>query len=106
MVPLVWPELANVHPFAPLNQAAGYQRMFADMEKWLCEITGYDSFTLQPNSGANGEYCGLMAIRGYHASRGESNRNVCLIPVSAHGTNPASAAVAGVCVCVCVCVCV
>jgi len=95
MIPLTWPELANLHPYAPREQAAGYHELFRQMEKYLCEITGYDAFTLQPNSGANGEYCGLMAIRGYHKSRGEGHRNVCLIPVSAHGTNPASAAVAG-----------
>ena len=95
MLPLTWPELANIHPFAPKDQAAGYYQLFQEMERYLCEITGYDAFTMQPNSGANGEYCGLMAIRGFHKSRGEGHRRVCLIPVSAHGTNPASAAVAG-----------
>jgi glycine dehydrogenase len=95
MMPLTWPEFASLHPFAPRDQAAGYRALFARMERWLCDITGYDAISLQPNSGAQGEYAGLLAIRGYHASRGDSHRNVCLIPSSAHGTNPASAAMAG-----------
>jgi glycine dehydrogenase len=95
MIPLTWPEFANLHPFAPREQARGYHALFARLEKWLCEITGYDAISLQPNSGAQGEYAGLMAIRGYHASRGEAHRKFCLIPSSAHGTNPASAHMAG-----------
>jgi glycine cleavage system P protein (glycine dehydrogenase) len=95
MMPLSWAEFGALHPFAPREQAAGYHAMFARLEKWLADITGYDAISLQPNSGAQGEYAGLLAIRGYHASRGESHRNVCLIPSSAHGTNPASAHMAG-----------
>ena len=95
MIPLTWPEFGSLHPFAPREQARGYYALFARLEKWLCEITGYDAISLQPNSGAQGEYAGLMAIRGYHASRGEGHRKVCLIPSSAHGTNPASAHMAG-----------
>ena len=95
MMPLTWAEFGNLHPFAPREQAAGYHALFARLQKWLADITGYDAISLQPNSGAQGEYAGLLAIRGYHASRGESHRNVCLIPSSAHGTNPASAHMAG-----------
>jgi glycine dehydrogenase len=95
MMPLTWPEFATLHPFAPREQAAGYHALFARLEKWLCDITGYDAISLQPNSGAQGEYAGLLAIRGYHAARGQAHRNVCLIPSSAHGTNPASAQLAG-----------
>jgi glycine cleavage system P protein (glycine dehydrogenase) len=95
MIPLTWSEFGALHPFAPREQAAGYHEMFARLQKWLCEITGYDAVSLQPNSGAQGEYAGLLAIRGYHAARGEGHRNVCLIPSSAHGTNPASAHMAG-----------
>src|SRR5712672_2592983 len=95
MIPLTWPEFASLHPFAPREQAAGYHTLFARLEKWLCDITGYDAISLQPNSGAQGEYAGLLAIRGYHAARGEPQRKVCLIPSSAHGTNPASAAMVG-----------
>jgi glycine dehydrogenase len=95
MVPLTWPQFATLHPFAPREQAAGYHALFARLEKWLCDITGYDAISLQPNSGAQGEYAGLLAIRAYHAARGESHRKVCLIPSSAHGTNPASAAMVG-----------
>jgi glycine dehydrogenase len=95
MMPLTWAEFGSLHPFAPREQAAGYRALFARLEKWLADITGYDAISLQPNSGAQGEYAGLLAIRGYHASRGESHRNVCLIPSSAHGTNPASAHMAG-----------
>jgi glycine dehydrogenase len=95
MMPLTWAEFGSLHPFAPRDQAEGYHAMFARLEKWLSQITGYDAISLQPNSGAQGEYAGLLAIRGYHASRGESHRNVCLIPSSAHGTNPASAHMAG-----------
>ena len=95
MIPLTWGEFGALHPFAPREQAAGYAALFARLEQWLCDITGYDAISLQPNSGAQGEYAGLLAIRGYHASRGEPHRNVCLIPSSAHGTNPASASMAG-----------
>jgi glycine dehydrogenase len=95
MVPLSWPEFATLHPFVPREQTAGYRALFARLESWLCNITGYDAISLQPNSGAQGEYAGLLAIRGYHSSRGEGHRKVCLIPSSAHGTNPASAAMAG-----------
>jgi glycine dehydrogenase len=95
MIPLTWPEFGALHPFAPREQANGYHKLFARLEQWLCDITGYDAVSLQPNSGAQGEYAGLLAIRGYHDSRGEPHRNVCLIPSSAHGTNPASASMAG-----------
>jgi len=95
MIPLSWPEFGSLHPFAPREQAAGYHALFARLEQWLCDITGYDAISLQPNSGAQGEYAGLLAIRGYHAARGEPHRKVCLIPSSAHGTNPASASMAG-----------
>jgi glycine dehydrogenase len=95
MMPLTWAEFGSLHPFAPPDQAQGYHALFARLEKWLADITGYDAISLQPNSGAQGEYAGLLAIRGYHASRGETHRNVCLIPSSAHGTNPASAHMAG-----------
>ena len=103
MIPLTWPEFGALHPFAPREQANGYHAMFARLQKWLCDITGYDAISLQPNSGAQGEYAGLLAIRGYHASRGEPHRNVCLIPSSAHGTNPASASMAGMDVVVVAC---
>ncbi|KAG1346345.1 glycine dehydrogenase (decarboxylating), mitochondrial [Cocos nucifera] len=95
MMPVTWPNFADVHPFAPAEQAQGYQEMFKDLGELLCTITGFDSFSLQPNAGAAGEYAGLMVIRAYHMARGESHRNVCIIPVSAHGTNPASAAMCG-----------
>ena len=95
MMPVSWPEFANMHPFAPAEQAAGYQAMIDELERALAAVTGYDAVSLQPNSGAQGEYAGLLAIRGWHASRGEGHRNVCLIPSSAHGTNPASAQMAG-----------
>ena len=95
MIPVTWPEFGNMHPFAPAAQAAGYTEMISNLEDMLCKVTGFDAVTLQPNSGAQGEYAGLLAIRGYHASRGESHRNICLIPSSAHGTNPASAQMCG-----------
>jgi len=95
MLPISWPEWNSLHPFAPLDQTKGYQEMFRDLEQKLCAITGYDAISLQPNSGAQGEFAGLLAIRGYHRSRGEPHRNICLIPSSAHGTNPASAHMAG-----------
>ena len=94
MLPISWPEFANIHPFVPADQAAGYAEMVAALEGRLCEITGYDAFSFQPNSGAQGEYAGLLAIGAYHASRGEAHRKICLIPASAHGTNPASAQMA------------
>ena len=95
MMPVTWPELANIHPFAPKEQTQGYQELFDALTEQLVEITGFDGMSLQPNSGASGEYAGLMAIRAYHQSRGDHHRNVCIIPVSAHGTNPASAAMVG-----------
>jgi glycine dehydrogenase len=94
MIPVTWSEFGSLHPFAPVDQAAGYLELFADLEQWLCEITGYDAVSLQPNAGSQGELAGLLAIRAYHRSRGEEHRNVCLIPASAHGTNAASAAMA------------
>ncbi|MGK2921679.1 MAG: aminomethyl-transferring glycine dehydrogenase subunit GcvPB, partial [Methyloceanibacter sp.] len=95
MLPITWPEFAEIHPFAPADQALGYAEMIEDLSKKLCEITGYDAFSMQPNSGAQGELAGLLTIRAYHKSRGEPYRNVCLIPASAHGTNPASATMCG-----------
>ncbi|MGE0641274.1 MAG: aminomethyl-transferring glycine dehydrogenase [Thermoanaerobaculia bacterium] len=95
MVPLSWPELADIHPFAPADQTAGYARILSELERWLCEITGFAAVSLQPNAGSQGEYTGLLVIRAYHRARGDAHRNVCLIPVSAHGTNPASAVMAG-----------
>ncbi len=94
MMPITWPEFAAIHPFAPEDQAAGYHEVFADLTDKLCRITGYDAFSLQPNSGAQGEYAGLLTIAAYHQARGEQ-RDICLIPMSAHGTNPASAQMAG-----------
>ena len=95
MIPVTWRDFAMMHPFAPLEQAQGYQQLFEELEEMLAEITGFDAVSLQPNAGSQGEYAGLLAIRGYHAARGEGHRDVCLIPVSAHGTNPASAVMAG-----------
>jgi glycine dehydrogenase len=95
MLPVTWPEFSRIHPFAPPEQAEGYQELFRQLEDWLAEITGFAATSLQPNAGSQGEYAGLMAIRRYHASRGEEQRDVCLIPASAHGTNPASAVMAG-----------
>jgi len=92
---ITWPEFADIHPFVPLDQVSGYLRLISDMERWLADITGYDAVSVQPNSGAQGEFTGLLAIRAYHESRGEGHRDVCLIPASAHGTNPASATMAG-----------
>ena len=94
MIPITWPSFANIHPFAPSSQTKGYQQLTSDLEDWLSEITGYDAVSLQPNSGAQGEYAGLLAIHKYQESRGEGHRNICLIPSSAHGTNPASAQMA------------
>jgi glycine dehydrogenase len=95
MFPVSWPEFAKIHPFAPLGQARGYQILFQNLEDWLEECTGFAGISLQPNAGSQGEYAGLLVIRAYHESRGEAHRNVCLIPTSAHGTNPASAVMAG-----------
>lgn len=95
MAPITWPEFTDIHPYVPLDQAAGYLELIDDLESWLASITGYDAVSVQPNSGAQGEFAGLLAIRGYHESRGEGHRNICLIPSSAHGTNPASAVMAG-----------
>jgi len=95
MIPVTWPEFGNLHPFAPVDQAQGYMKMFKDLEEMLSEITGFDGISLQPNAGAQGEYAGLMVIRKFHIENGNPNRNVCLIPSSAHGTNPASAQMAG-----------
>ncbi|WDE06637.1 aminomethyl-transferring glycine dehydrogenase [Thalassomonas viridans] len=95
MIPVSWPEFANMHPFAPKDQAKGYKHMIDELGDWLVELTGYDNISMQPNSGAQGEYAGLVAIAKYHESRGEGHRNICLIPSSAHGTNPASAQMVG-----------
>ncbi len=95
MMPVTWPEWGQLHPFAPAEQAAGYRELFTSLEKMLSEITGFAATSLQPNAGSQGEYAGLLVIRAYHESRGQAHRNVCLIPSSAHGTNPASAVMAG-----------
>ena len=95
MIPVTWPEFGRLHPFAPASQTAGYREMFAQLERWLAEITGFAGVSLQPNAGSQGEYAGLLVIRQYHESRGDAHRDVCLIPQSAHGTNPASAVMAG-----------
>jgi glycine dehydrogenase len=95
MMPITWPEFGSLHPFCPPDQAAGYREAIDDLAQKLCQITGYDAFSMQPNSGAQGEYAGLLTIQAYHRARGEGHRRVCLIPVSAHGTNPASAQMAG-----------
>lgn len=95
MIPVTWPEFGNLHPFAPLYQTEGYQLLTKELEKWLCEITGFAAMSLQPNSGAQGEYAGLMVIRAFHENSGEAHRDIALIPSSAHGTNPASASLAG-----------
>ena len=103
MLPVSWPEFANMHPFAPQEQALGYKKMIDELADWLVELTGYDKVSMQPNSGAQGEYAGLIAIHKYHESRGDSHRNICLIPASAHGTNPASAMMVGMKVVVVAC---
>ncbi len=95
MIPITWRDFANMHPFAPLEQAQGYQQLFEELESWLAEITGFDAVSLQPNAGSQGEYAGLLSIKAYLESRGEVERDICLIPASAHGTNPASAVMAG-----------
>lgn len=103
MVPVTYKEFAGLHPFVPSEQAQGYHNLFNQLESWLAEITGYDAISLQPNAGSQGEYAGLLVIRKYHQSRGDENRDVCLIPTSAHGTNPASAVMAGMKVVVVAC---
>ncbi|GKX62749.1 glycine dehydrogenase (decarboxylating) [Pragia fontium] len=103
MIPITWPEFAELHPFCPPEQAAGYQILIAQLSQWLAQITGYDAVCMQPNSGAQGEYAGLLTIRRYHESRGQGSRHICLIPSSAHGTNPASAQMAGMTVVVVAC---
>jgi glycine dehydrogenase len=95
MIPVTWPEFGRMHPFAPADQLAGYQRVFKDLETWLAQVTGFAATSLQPNSGAQGEYAGLSVIRAYHRAQNHGHRNICLIPESAHGTNPASAVCAG-----------
>jgi len=95
LIPVTWPGFGRIHPFVPLDQAQGYQQLFIELEQMLCACTGYDAISLQPNSGAQGEYAGLLTIRAYHESQGQGHRNICLIPASAHGTNPASANMAG-----------
>ena len=95
MLPITWPEFSNMHPFAPIDQTGGYRVMIDQLESMLCAATGYDAMSLQPNAGSQGEYAGLLAIRGYHESRGDAHRTICLIPSSAHGTNPASAQMCG-----------
>jgi glycine dehydrogenase len=103
MEAISWPEFANIHPFAPLDQATGYLRLIRELEDWLADVTGYDAVSVQPNAGSQGEFAGLLAIRHYHAARGDGDRDVCLIPASAHGTNAASAAMAGMRVVVVAC---
>ena len=103
MIPVTWPEFANIHPFAPADQLSGYAMLDAQLRDWLCQATGYAAISLQPNAGSQGEYAGLLAIRAWHASRGQAQRNICLIPSSAHGTNPASAQMAGMQVVVTAC---
>ncbi|MBJ7257938.1 MAG: aminomethyl-transferring glycine dehydrogenase [Chthoniobacterales bacterium] len=95
MIPVTWPQFGSVHPFAPVADAAGYAKLFRHLDEWLAEITGFSAVSLQPNAGSQGEYAGLLVIRAYHFSRGDKHRNICLIPTSAHGTNPASAVMAG-----------
>jgi len=103
MIPITWPEFSELHPFCPVGQAAGYLQLIAQLSRWLVQLTGYDALCMQPNSGAQGEYAGLLAIRRYHQSRNEGRRHICLIPSSAHGTNPASAQMAGMSVVVVAC---
>jgi len=103
MIPITWPEFAELHPFCPAEQAGGYLQMIGQLSRWLVQLTGYDALCMQPNSGAQGEYAGLLAIRRYHESRNEGGRHICLIPGSAHGTNPASAQMAGMTVVVVAC---
>ena len=103
MIPITWPQFADIHPFAPADQRLGYTELDQQLRDWLCQATGYAGVSLQPNAGSQGEYAGLLAIRAYHAAHGESNRTICLIPSSAHGTNPASAQMAGLSVVVTAC---
>jgi glycine dehydrogenase len=103
MLPVTWPEFAHIHPFAPQEQTLGYRKLISDLEAMLSEVTGYDAISLQPNAGSQGEYAGLLAIKDYHESRGDTHRNICLIPSSAHGTNPASAQMCGMKVVVVAC---
>ncbi|MFS2053384.1 aminomethyl-transferring glycine dehydrogenase, partial [Variovorax sp. CT11-76] len=103
MIPITWPEFANIHPFAPAEQLQGYAQLDAQLRAWLCEATGYAGISLQPNAGSQGEYAGLLAIRAFHEAKGEGHRNICLIPSSAHGTNPASAQMVGLQVVVTAC---
>ncbi len=103
MIPITWPEFADIHPFAPRDQLQGYTELDLQLRDWLCQATGYAGISLQPNAGSQGEYAGLLAIRAYHAAHGQANRNICLIPSSAHGTNPASAQMAGLSVVVTAC---
>ncbi|HMB75460.1 MAG TPA: aminomethyl-transferring glycine dehydrogenase, partial [Kiloniellaceae bacterium] len=103
MIPITWRDFSNMHPFAPLEQAQGYQQLFEELEEMLCQVTGFDAVSLQPNAGSQGEFSGLIVIRKYHESRGEGHRDICLIPQSAHGTNPASAQLAGLKVVVVAC---
>ena len=88
MMPVTWPQFANIHPFAPADQVKGYAKVIEDLSRRLCTVTGYDAMSMQPNSGAQGEYAGLLTIQAYHRSRGDNDRHICLIPVNAHGTNP------------------
>src|SRR5205085_5399387 len=103
VIPVAWPSFSRIHPFVPVEQAAGYHQVFTELEQALCRITGFAAVSLQPNSGAQGEFAGLMAIRAYHRDRGQAQRDVVLIPASAHGTNPASATLAGLRVIVVAC---
>src|SRR5690606_9157593 len=103
MLPISWPEFSQLHPFAPSEQSQGYRQLTDELEAMLCAVTGYDAVSLQPNAGSQGEYAGLLAIRAYHRSRGEGQRDLCLIPASAHGTNPATASMAGMRVVVVAC---
>jgi glycine dehydrogenase len=103
MIPITWPEFAGVHPFAPAEQLAGYQLLDQQLRDWLCQATGYKGISLQPNAGSQGEYAGLLVIQAYHRAQGQGHRNICLIPSSAHGTNPASAQMVGMTVVVTKC---
>src|SRR4030095_5789310 len=103
MVPITWPQFGALHPFAPAEQAAGYRELIDGLERMLCAATGYDAVSLQPNAGSQGEYAALLMIEAYHKARGHAHRDVCLIPASAHGTNPASAQMAGMRVVVVAC---
>ena len=95
MIPVTWPEFSNIHPFAPAAQREGYAELDRQLRDWLCQATGYAGISLQPNAGSQGEYAGLLVIKAYHEAHGQGHRNICLIPSSAHGTNPASAQMVG-----------